>query len=200
MDNKTRAYRTQKIFRKVLQSMAYVGRPVRIPKECISEYPDNRLFPATMEILQTLLDTTTGFFCGDADENTVREIRLRTSAYPEKPEAADFIVIPADAAENAARHVEAAKTGTIYDPHCSATVLIECRSVLRGSAYLCRGPGIDAAIRIAVQCSWNWEKSRREKNTEFPLGIDCIFVDGEGNLLSLPRTAKLDRQPGKEGV
>ena len=198
MDNRNDVYRTQKIFRLLLQSMAYVGRNVRIPEEMVSSYPNSRISPAMMEILKTLLDGGMGFFCGTGDEKTVREIQIQTSAHRAEAAAADFLVIPADVPEDAAQWVEQAKTGTIYDPQRSATVLIECRSVRKGTAYRCTGPGIAGAADIAVCCSWGWEEIRRKKNRGFPLGIDSIFVDQEGNILSLPRTTKVEAKAEKE--
>ncbi len=198
MDDKITVHNTQKVFRLILQSMAYAGRPVQIPDEVISLYTNSLLFPATMEVLKTLLDINTGFYCGMDDMHTIQEIQILTSAHREIPEAADFVIIPGDipldAMENAPRIMEQAKIGTIYDPHASATILIECASVSHGTVYRCEGPGIDNNIQITIDCAWDWAAIRRLKNVEFPLGIDCIFIDSAARVLSLPRTTRVTKQ------
>lgn len=85
--------------------------------------------------------------------------------------------------------------GDLLNPHKAATMIIEADSVSNDRALTLSGPGIETECYINVKTAIDaWVDLRAEKNSEYPLGIDLIFVDRDDNILCLPRTTQIIKQ------
>ena len=176
---------SQKVFRLILEAMSNPLRVVNIKESA------EKLFGSCTEFLavaMTLLDNETGFSVIGNDLLS-DEIASLTLARREETESADFIFIHDPDALGAA--VEAAKCGTLSDPHKSATVVIR-----NNGTPVCRltlsGPGIDGCAYItAPQVVKDAITCRDLQYYEYPQGIDLIFVSGDGNLYAVPRLVKV---------
>ncbi|MEG0470684.1 MAG: phosphonate C-P lyase system protein PhnH, partial [Longicatena sp.] len=89
--------------------------------------------------------------------------------------------------------IEQANEGTLKDPQLGATMIIECEELSSSHQYRVQGPGIQTEKSIGIRMKEEWMLARNEKNKEFPLGIDLIFVDRKNNMMALPRTTRIER-------
>ncbi|MEA3544779.1 MAG: phosphonate C-P lyase system protein PhnH, partial [Thermodesulfobacteriota bacterium] len=54
------------------------------------------------------------------------------------------------------------------------------------------GPGIEDNIYPKIDGLAAQELNQlKEVNTEYPLGIDCIFIDQNGQLMCIPRSTRI---------
>ena len=87
------------------------------------------------------------------------------------------------------------KHGTYADPQTSATVLLLCTSIEGEEAMTLRGPGIKEKKTLKV---YPYIKRvigiYHRLNIEYPLGVDLVFADEEGNILGIPRLVKMEEQ------
>ena len=95
--------------------------------------------------------------------------------------------------------LEAARTGTLADPHRGATVVLELPFITSAGdsreheVLTLSGPGIRTRNRIKAGGDLSWVDTRASKNSEYPLGIDMILIDGHGRLAFIPRTTRIER-------
>jgi alpha-D-ribose 1-methylphosphonate 5-triphosphate synthase subunit PhnH len=56
-----------------------------------------------------------------------------------------------------------------------------------------KGPGIKDAIAVAISgLGENELADIKETTSEFPMGIDCVFVDGAGQVMCIPRSTRIE--------
>jgi len=175
---------SQIVFRLILEATSNPLRVVNIQKSA------DKLFgscPEFLAVAMTLLDNETGFaVIGNALLSD--EIASLTLARREETDSADFIFIhDTDGLEAA---VEAAKCGTLSDPHKSATVVVR-----NNGTQVCRltlsGPGIDGCTYItAPQVVKDAIACRDLQYYEYPQGIDLLFISETGDMFAVPRLVK----------
>jgi len=143
----------------------------------------------------TLLDQEVSFKVVSENEETVSTIINQfTYAKPANIEQADYIFVLKDASTSSIEEVFAkAKPGTLKNPQNSATIFIEAEKVMSGGSLLLTGPGIQSTMSVEIVTQGDWIQYRQEKNKEYPLGVDLMLIDGEHQLLSLPRTTQITR-------
>lgn len=145
----------------------------------------------------TFLDSRCGcFVCGE--EELREQIQEYTMAKDVKPDEADMILVPAGSGKEKIRELmEKGKSGTLAEPHKSATFLIEvdalgdsCKE--EAVSVTLQGPGIDKEIRIIVpETCLEWMEERDRQMYEFPCGVDLVFCTGDGQIMGIPRTTKI---------
>lgn len=183
---------TQKLFRNLLESMSYVGTVKNVYHICSGCNYDLDLFRVTQALAIMYLDADTSFHVvGNKDIED--KIAMITYCRKHSCESASTIFIPHNKQNELIETIKNAKEGSLINPHEGATIIVECNSCTSGKVYRAKGPGIEneATFKLNVDC--DWLEARKEKNIEFPLGIDLIFVDGNSNLLALPRTTQIER-------
>ena len=56
-----------------------------------------------------------------------------------------------------------------------------------------RGPGVDGELKVKV---YPYIKKvirlRSDLEIEYPLGVDLVFIDGNGKMIGVPRLVKID--------
>ncbi|MDQ1000550.1 alpha-D-ribose 1-methylphosphonate 5-triphosphate synthase subunit PhnH [Neobacillus niacini] len=187
----------QSVYRKLVDSTSRPGLISDLRKEAalVEEEDKNSCSASVLLVAQTLFDQEVSFkvFSPQAD-SVSKTINQLTYAKPTEAKKADFLLILQDAEkgcfEEAINH---AKVGTLKNPHKSAFLIVEAKSVTSGEALLLKGPGIHTTELIHMDVNETWVESRQEKNKEYPLGIDLIFIDQHHQLIALPRTTQITR-------
>ncbi|WP_333654851.1 phosphonate C-P lyase system protein PhnH [Dissulfurispira sp.] len=186
---------TQKTFRALLQAMSHPGRVYNIG-DFISDSP---IRPFThsplMLVLQTLLDHEVGFrVIGTGKEYLETTISELTRCPVKDISDADFIIV-SDGESNG--EILKAKRGSLEYPDTGATVIyvvefLNDRDNGKPIALL-KGPGIRNDIAPVIHGLGQNELFHiKENNSEFPLGIDCIFIDGANRIMCIPRSTRIE--------
>jgi alpha-D-ribose 1-methylphosphonate 5-triphosphate synthase subunit PhnH len=84
-----------------------------------------------------------------------------------------------------------AKVGTPDSPELGATLLMDCTDAVHLTKTLLAGPGIDGSKRVDLPLSPMLLEALAEKNSMFPLGVDCLLILDNDGLIGLPRTTKI---------
>lgn len=183
----------QQVYRKVLNAMA---RPGVI--EDISEASQKidlawGIYKGTLALMYMLLDTEVSYKMISKEEKAITQlVNQLTYAKATTTEDADYIFILEDASKDQIEEALAkAKIGSLIDPHISATVLMESPAIANEKKLLLKGPGIEKEHYLEVQIKGDWVDWRENKNKEYPLGIDMIFVDSKSHIACLPRTTQI---------
>lgn len=185
---------TQKTFRVLLQAMSHPGRVYRLEQkpEVRSQITDKyNLFP----VLQTLLDHEVGFCVIGTEKEYLKTTISELTRCPVKDISdADFIIVP-DGESNG--KILKARRGSLEYPDTGATAIYAVESLYdrdNGKPIaLLKGPGIRNEIAVFIRGLGKNEFSYiKEINSEFPLGIDCIFIDSESRIMCIPRSTKIE--------
>ncbi|MEH6991138.1 phosphonate C-P lyase system protein PhnH [Neobacillus drentensis] len=187
----------QSVYRKLVDSTSRPGLISDLRKEAaLVEVEDQKGCSASLLILALALfdqEVSIKVFSTQADtvSKTINQLTYAKSTDTKK---ADFLLILQDAEKGSLEEaIINAKPGTLKNPHTSAVIFVEAESVTSGEALLLKGPGIHTTELVHLDINENWLESRQEKNKEYPLGIDLIFIDRNHQLLSLPRTTQITR-------
>lgn len=186
----------QKAYRKLLTCISEPGVIKNIDEESKKIHMDIKFFNSTLVLMFMLLDSEVSFKIISKNENEVSSIvRQLTYSKPECIEKADFIFILEDADIIMLKEALAcAKPGNLINPHRSATVIVETSKISNEKKFLLKGPGIKDKNYMDLQLNGVWLDSLHNKNVEFPMGIDMIFVDRYSNIICLPRTTEVTKK------
>ncbi len=195
---------TQKTFRALLQAMSHPGRVYQLEQktEVRSQITDKyNLF----SVLQTLLDHEVGFcVIGKEKEYLKSNISELTGCPVKDISDADFIIV-SDGESNG--EILKAKKGSLEYPDTGATVIYSIRSLsqippypplvkggIRGDLKLTlKGPGINGEISLfLVGVSKKEFHYLKEINSEYPLGIDSVFIDSANRIMCIPRSTRIE--------
>ncbi|MDR1013712.1 MAG: phosphonate C-P lyase system protein PhnH [Coriobacteriales bacterium] len=211
-----RIFVTQCAFRALMDALARPGRIFRVPT-----LPGAQLANPFLEcIVRTLLDRHCGFAVASCASDggaqlaghVAAHVGLTTSAARVAPDRASFALLTADVprAEQAAL-IAALTGGTALSPERGATALVECRRLsdaaerqrasgdvgrqrphdgAEGFLWEVAGPGV-RSHQLFASSEDGWFAGRLRRHDEFPCGIDLLLVDRQGNLVGLPRTARI---------
>lgn len=186
----------QKAYRKVVDSMSRPGLIGNLAEEALKVDLEIGCFPSTVVLALMLLDTEVTFkVFSEREAEIAKWFNQITYAKSAEAEKADYIFVLNDAVPHGLEHaLQLAKTGDLVNPHESATIIVETVGVRHGDAFILTGPGIAGERRVTVEAPGNWVKIRAEKNAEYPMGIDLIFLDPGHHLLCLPRTTQIRKR------
>lgn len=186
---------TQKTFRVLLQAMSHPGRVYQLEQksEVGSQIADkyNNLF----SVLQTLLDHEVGFcVIGKENEYLSSNISELTGCPVKNISDADFIIV-SDGESNG--EILKAKRGSLEYPDTGATVIYSIHSVsARDDGRLkitLKGSGINGEISPFLNGVSKKEfHYLKEINSEYPLGIDSIFIDSANRIMCIPRSTRIE--------
>ncbi|MFE5318871.1 phosphonate C-P lyase system protein PhnH [Paenibacillus sp. NPDC056579] len=186
----------QTVYRKVIDSMSRPGTITELSEEAGKLEREGSMMPSTLVLAKMVLDTEVTFkVISEREAEAVHMLGQTTYAKEADVSDADYIFVLRDAAPGELqRALEKAKIGELGDPHFSATFIIEAASLTGGEKLRLTGPGIQSHAQAEPQTGDNWIDMRAERNAEFPLGLDLIFVDADHRLLALPRTTQIARE------
>lgn len=203
-----RVFDTQAVFRLVLDAVARPGTVIDLAPFAARVAPPMAMNGAAAVVALTLLDAEATFAVWappPADVERARALRSRTNARSSGPAAAAFhFVLGVD--PSAA--LDAASVGTLENPHLGATLLLEVDLLAAATEaapaagarrFALRGPGIADTTTIDVAATFDWWSPRAARVAEFPMGVDLLLVDRSDRLAALPRTTRIELDPGAAG-
>jgi alpha-D-ribose 1-methylphosphonate 5-triphosphate synthase subunit PhnH len=181
---------TQEVFRAILHCMSRPGTIKNIVEISKKMEQQGICQNSTFIIARTLLDAEVRFHVvGKKTESIEQYISAYTLSKVEELQAADYIFIMKDAQQQTISEVfNKVKKGTLLNPQQSATIVIETEMLSNEPHLMLTGPGIASTENVEITASEYWVKDRAEANIEYPLGVDMLLIDGDCNIMCLPRT------------
>lgn len=190
---------SQRSFKTLMDAMSRPGQLYRLQEHHFSKAPEN-FNPNILTVLKTLGDNNITFSsCNLKDETVQRYIEVNTGVIPAEVNEADYILFDGGKFDG---NICSAKAGSLEFPENSATVIFAVKRILCGQykgndmdriELHMKGPGIkDVNIVTIIGLDKKFVQGTIEMNSVYPLGIDLIFVDEEGSIICMPRTAKAE--------
>ena len=181
---------SQSVFRQLLKSMSEPGIQSKV--ESIKSYP-NALWQASYVIALSLFDQDTPVFLSESLQTpeNLATLRFQVSlSATDNTADADFVVCNQDEIPD----INTLNLGNEEYPDQSCTLIIQCNSFDEGEPYRATGPGIETSRIIQCSALNNILFEQREQIfSQFPLGIDIIFVH-KNKFFCLPRTTRLEKE------
>lgn len=177
----------QRTFRAVLDALTRPGSVHRLPAELL------RRVPAALLPALALADLGTPVCVLDEEPGGPwQDVLSRVTSAPAAPLPGARIVAalrPPVAAELAA-----VPRGSAAAPEDAALVTVPVSDVARGGHLLrLTGPGIATTVQVAPGgLAPELLAARRDAVAGFPAGIDLLLVDGDGGVLGLPRSTRIE--------
>ena len=176
-----RTIRDHFTFRVILQGMSHPGKVYPLPNLPGAE-------SAVIEILGCLMDNEVSFaVIGDKDMETV--IARHTDSRPVSFEDADYIIV-----RNGTTRGKLAgfKRGSLEYPDTGATILYLVEALSEATGVVLSGPGVNGTVSLRITGLDPSElQLLRQVNSEFPLGVDAIFLDQSGHIACIPRSSRI---------
>jgi len=176
-----RTIRDHFTFRVILQGMSHPGKVYPLP-----DLPGAG--SAVIEILDCLMDNEVSFaVIGDNDMETV--IARHTDCRPVSAEDADYIV-----ARNGTTRGKLVnfKRGSLEYPDTGATVLYLVEALSEDAGVILSGPGVNGTVCLRIAgLDLSELQLLNQVNSEFPLGVDAIFLDQGGKIACIPRSSRI---------
>lgn len=122
------------------------------------------------------------------ESRMIREIRLTTGCFCTSVQKAHFIIVTGGSSDGA---LAEAPQGCLKYPDQGATVIYPVQRLGRGSlSMVMRGPGIRETVKAEMEGILTQEiELAAELNSEFPLGVELIFID-DRSIMAVPRSAE----------
>ena len=181
----------QRAFRRLLDAMARPGRVFSI-REAIEKLDraQAELYAAAL----TLLDNRCRFYVHQ-DAALAEALWEMTYAVLSPADQADYLFVPLGSDMEAARRdlLPRAKTGTLAEPHKSATFFVSVPCLTGKSSATLLGPGVDGRMRVELPDEVRlWVQARNSLLAEPPCGIELYFLTPAGDVLCIPRKVKME--------
>jgi alpha-D-ribose 1-methylphosphonate 5-triphosphate synthase subunit PhnH len=180
-------------YRELVKANSYPGKVCNVAPYVKKSIEMSAMFSATQLLSFMLLDTEVSFtVIGENQPDDIAFITKFTYAKQATIDQADFVFILKTArTEEKQAAIKRAKSGTLIDPHESATIICEVESVTEGDRLYFNGPGIKGTTAVKVTVFDEWQVLLLEKNKEFPLGIEFYLVDEHKDIMALTRTTRV---------
>lgn len=183
----------QRHFRSIMDSMARPGK-INTLSEPNIDTPEG-LNKASALVGFALLNADVTFFSGTYPETVNEYFYTNTSSKGADATTADFIFINGRHDTSA---IEEAKEGIDIYPETSAFIVIDAEKVsttpLKGSiAITLTGSGVETKALFYIKgISSDLLDIIKEKNTEYPLGVETIFTDQQDQVVCIPRSSHIE--------
>ena len=187
-------YDSQRHFRTILDSMSRPGKLNRFAPVGLT--PPSALSKTAAYVGLALLNADVTYNAELLGPDAAEYLRVNTHSNPATPAAADFFFFSGEDTRATAL-IQEAKVGLPAYPESGATVVVFVSrlgksSHVGGLQLELTGPGIETREIVFVEgLHPEILATLKEKNREFPLGVDAIFVSAEETLLCLPRTTRV---------
>ncbi|WP_028611516.1 phosphonate C-P lyase system protein PhnH [Paenibacillus harenae] len=183
----------QLAYRKLIDSMSRPGTISRFGEQAGAIESRAGCLDTTILLAMVLLDTEVTFkIYSEREEEITRLFNQLTYSKEAEAAYADYIFVLSDAdTGQMERAVRSAKTGDLVNPHLSATLIVEAELIANDMHLVLTGPGIKETAGLRVLTDGSWIELRADKNSEYPMGIDMIFVDRKHQAVCIPRTTQI---------
>lgn len=179
----------QQVFRQILGAVSNPGkiRNIRFQAE---KFEGN--YGPLLAIGCTLLDNEEKMYV-EKNPALGAELHNLTLCRQTELDRADYIFLSCEMNYGSVKQIlKNVKCGTYTDPHDSATVIFFCEHLEGEAEMQLEGPGIDGRIKVKTEdYVKNIVQIMNGMKTEYPLGVDLIFADREGNVMGIPRLVRL---------
>jgi alpha-D-ribose 1-methylphosphonate 5-triphosphate synthase subunit PhnH len=186
---------SQRHFRTLLDSMSRPGKLNRFAPVALTPPPG--LHRAAAYVGFALLNPDASFHADSLSPAAVDYLRANTHApVASQPTQADFIFVNG-VDPRAETLLAEARVGQPAYPETGASLVVQVSALGKSShtgglQLELAGPGIETREIVFVEgLRPELLQILRDKNQEFPLGIDLILVSAEETLLCLPRTTRI---------
>jgi alpha-D-ribose 1-methylphosphonate 5-triphosphate synthase subunit PhnH len=186
---------TQRHFRTLLDCMARPGKIGRLAAVAVTPPPP--LLAASAYVAFTLLNADATFNVTALGAGIADYLRANTQARPTPLPEADFVFAEGSGDE---AFLHEARTGIATYPETGATVVLQVANLGRSSSVgglqlTLEGPGVEGrTVLLAAGLNPACLEVLKQRNAEFPLGIDAILTAGDGLVACLPRTTRVTWQ------
>jgi alpha-D-ribose 1-methylphosphonate 5-triphosphate synthase subunit PhnH len=175
----------QQNFRTLLRAMSHPGKVYRLEDVDIDPL---------MAVIRTLIDQEVSYCIIGEDIGLTQLIHERTRSPIANIGEADFVIVPEGGSFGG---IYKAKRGTSEYPDQGATIIYKVETLggeRNGKASVAlTGPGIETEIKPVVKGLISGELvDLADVNAEFPLGVDCIFVDNAYRVMCIPRSTRFE--------
>ena len=187
--NYDKIFQSQEHFRLIMDSMANPGKLNRLKADIHGINPLNK---SSVLIGFALMNSDVTFFIQDHDEAITKYFIDNTSAKPASVEKADFLYLSGK--KESIDAIEMANEGSLEYPEKGAFLVLDVERVSEqrleeSVALVLKGPGVNGRKKVFVMgVAPELLQVVSLKNKEYPLGVDTILSDKEGQLLCLPRS------------
>jgi phosphonate C-P lyase system protein PhnH len=187
------ALKTQGVYRVLLEAMSHPGRLLTLPETRKPYKKHTSLFL----VLGTLLDheVSVSVISHNGGKALEEQIVMMTKAHPVKLPKADYVIVKG---ANSFGKILEAKRGTLEFPDGGATALYlidpDTTPTEGVNSVSLQGPGIPPDVQSVPEMNFiDTEELARIKqiNAEFPLGVDCIFLTEEAEVMCIPRSTQI---------
>lgn len=185
----TAVYPTQKVYRVLVEAMSHPGEVFQFPGIC----QDDPWSSSLLAVAHTLFDHEVTFAVVDGLPSLEKEIYDSTKARRVSLEKALYVIVSGN--RSAGNILRACPGSSIY-PESGATVIYSFEEGDEDSCDLTgielSGPGIRDSIhpRLAGLDAEEFEVLR-QVNSEYPLGVDAIFLRGDAQVMCIPRSTRI---------
>ncbi|WP_321372453.1 phosphonate C-P lyase system protein PhnH [uncultured Desulfuromusa sp.] len=173
-------------FRLLLQAMSRPGKIFQMPDAVGTTF-----ITGLMRLLDSILDQQSSFHLINNNAELQHKIKKTTGARFAEAASADFLFALSG---NSQGKIMVAKRGRPDLPNDGATIVFGVERLTDGSeetGIKLTGPGIKDAIYPHIEGWGNEELEQLQTvNAEFPLGVDCIFLDQRNRLMCIPRSTR----------
>jgi alpha-D-ribose 1-methylphosphonate 5-triphosphate synthase subunit PhnH len=182
----------QRHFRTLLDSMSRPGKINRFAPLALT--PPEDFSRATAYVAFALLNADVGAHAVGFRADAEPYLRANTQCRLETAAQADFIFMKGD---GDAAPIMAAKVGIPTYPESGATAVIAVNHIGKSSStggvqLTLEGPGIETReIVFVTGLRTELLAALKEKNGEFPLGVDAMLVSADECVICLPRTTRV---------
>lgn len=175
-------------YRQLVNSMSYPGDVYSIHCSLDNPYPedlDNRV----LLMSKMLLDREVTFrVIEDQITDTAKHIKSLTAAVEAGLNEVDYVFLMDTNVLKKMNVLSKVKQGSLTDPHDNCTLFVLTDDFSKGKNYLLQGPGIRKSKNVKLPDVDQLIKQRQNYLSEFPMGVDMIFLSSKYELLAIPRT------------
>ncbi|MBU2512783.1 phosphonate C-P lyase system protein PhnH [bacterium] len=188
----SQVYPTQKVFRVIVEAMSHPGVVYQLPT-----FQETHLWSTSLlAVAHTLLDHEVTFvYLGD-EIFRIKEIFEATKSRQVALNEAHYIIIEGNRSNG---RICEANCGSSTYPDRGATIIYilsendDGSQCFNSSKIILKGPGIKESISPQM-IGLNRDElvNIRDLNSEYPLGVDCIFLRGSSQVMCIPRSTRIN--------
>jgi alpha-D-ribose 1-methylphosphonate 5-triphosphate synthase subunit PhnH len=176
---------TLRTFRVLMNSMANPGMLVKLDPQ-----PQGGI----IAVCAALLDHEVGFSVigPGAHDDLINGIYEETKSEYRRSDLADYVIV---AGGSSSGGIKSLCRGTLEFPDSGTTVIymVGELGLHSGLKLALKGPGIKTEKELLIGGADVKDiMDAKEMNSEFPLGIDIVFIDNEGIVASIPRSSSIE--------
>lgn len=183
---------SQRHFRTILDAMARPGTIHRIKDQQIN--PPDDLHRVSAYIGFALLNAEVTFYIDGVRKQIAYYFTINTFSRESLCSEANFLFLTGSSSTDI---IDTAKSGNLLYPERGATLVIDIDTVssvplVHGHGLTLQGPGVENEISFFIEgISLSLIAAIKEKNEEFPLGVDVILTDRHNDFVCIPRSSKI---------